>query len=436
MPPNSSEASAIEPSLPAASGAAVKPRSLWHNRDYLLLWSGQIFSSVGTQVSGLAYPLLVLFLTGSPVQAGIVGGLQSLPFLFLSLPVGALLDRWDRKRVMMLADTGRALSLFSVGLVYTLFGTVPLFQFYITALVEGTLFVFFNLAEVSCLPRVVSKEQLPAATGMYQTLDGASVLVGPPLGGVLYGLGRMLPFFADAFSYIFSVGSLWLIRTRFQEERRARPRNLRAEIAEGLRWMWRQPLVRLTALMGSMLNFLGAGFGLIIIVLAQHQGASSATIGVIFAIGSVGVILGALVAPLIQKRLGFGQVVIIFLWVLALLWPLYALASTPLLLGVLSAAYFVIGPIFNVVVMSYRLALIPDALQGRVNSAVRLFSYGLIPVGQAVTGLLLQQLGPVATILLLAVGYVVLALVATLNPDIRHATRPEDSPPALAEGQA
>ncbi|HEY7126577.1 MAG TPA: MFS transporter [Ktedonobacterales bacterium] len=433
MPPNSSEASTIEPALPATPGEAGKPRSLWYNRDFLLLWSGQMLSSVGTQVSALAYPLLVLFLTGSPVQAGIVGGLQSLPFLFLSLPVGALLDRWDRKRVMILADSGRALSLFSVGLVYTLFGTVPLFQFYITALVEGILFVFFNLAQVACLPRVASKEQLPAATGMYQTLDGASVLVGPPLGGVLYGLGRMLPFFTDAFSYVFSVGSLLLIRTSFQEERSARTRNLRAEIAEGLRWMWHQPIVRFTALMGSILNFLGAGFGLIIIVLAQHQGASSSTIGVIFAIGSVGVILGSLLAPLIQKRWSFGRVVITFIWINALIWPLYALASTPLLLGVLSAAYFLIGPIFNVVVMSYRLSLIPDALQGRVNSAVRVFAYGLIPVGQAVTGLLLQQIGPIATILLLAVGFVVLALMITLNPDIRHASRPGDNPPAQPE---
>jgi predicted MFS family arabinose efflux permease len=220
-----------------------------------------------------------------------------------------------------------------------------------------------------------------------------------------------------------------LIRTPFQGERSAKPRKLRAEIAEGLNWLWRQPLLRFTAFMGSMLNFLGAGFGLILIVLAQHQGASSATIGVIFAVGSVGVIIGSLLAPPIQKRVRFGQVVVAFLWIDALLWPLYALASTPLLLGALSVAYFLIGPIFNVVVMSYRLSLIPDALQGRVNSAFRLFSYGLIPVGQALTGLLLQQVGPIATILLLAVGFVLLALLATLNPHIRHA-RP------LAEAQA
>src|SRR5689334_16634517 len=116
MPPSDNEALTAE-TPPAAPTLPARLPSLWRNRDYLLLWSGQIISSVGTQVSGLAYPLLVLFLTGSPVQAGIVGALQSLPFLLLSLPVGALLDRWDRKRVMILADIGRALALASIGLV-------------------------------------------------------------------------------------------------------------------------------------------------------------------------------------------------------------------------------------------------------------------------------------------------------------------------------
>jgi predicted MFS family arabinose efflux permease len=225
------------------------------------------------------------------------------------------------------------------------------------------------------------------------------------------------------------VASLLLIRTTFQEERSARPRQLRAEMAEGLVWVWRQPVIRFTALLVSGGNFLGAGFPLIVIVLAQRQGASSATIGVILALGSVGTIGGSLLAAPIQKRWSFGRVVLTTYWVEALVWPLYALAFTPLLLGVLAAVFYLLSPIFNVVVMSYRLSLIPDALQGRVNSVVRLFAYGSIPVGQALTGLLLQSIGPVATILCLSVGFVALALLATLNPHLRHA-RP------LAEVQA
>jgi MFS family permease len=140
--------------IPVEQPAASQVKSLWRNRDYLLLWSGQMVSSVGTQVSGLAFPLLALLLTGSPAQAGFMGALRALPYLFLSLPVGALVDRWDRKRVMILCDSGRAITLGSIPLVYALFGTVPVAQLYLAALVEGTLFVFFNIAEVACLPRV------------------------------------------------------------------------------------------------------------------------------------------------------------------------------------------------------------------------------------------------------------------------------------------
>src|SRR5215469_18593601 len=117
--------------------------ALWQNRDYLLLWSGQTVSFVGTQVSGIAFPLLILAITGSPAQAGVASALRSLPYIVFSLPVGALIDRWDRKRVMIICDSGRAVALGSIAVVYALFGTVPLFQLYLVALIEGSLFVFF-----------------------------------------------------------------------------------------------------------------------------------------------------------------------------------------------------------------------------------------------------------------------------------------------------
>jgi len=142
--------------------ASVHHTPLWHNRDYLILLSGQTVSTLGTNVSTLAFPLLVLFLTNSPAQAGLVGALRALPYLFLSLPAGALIDRWDRKRVMILCDTGRALALGSIPIAAAL-GHLTLAQLYLASLIEGTLYVFFNLAQVACLPRVVTKAQLVSA---------------------------------------------------------------------------------------------------------------------------------------------------------------------------------------------------------------------------------------------------------------------------------
>src|SRR6266849_6570247 len=175
-------------------------RPLWRNRDYLLLWSGQTVSSIGSGVSQLAFPLLVLALTHSPAQAGIAGALRTLPYFIFTLPGGALIDRWNRKWVMILCDAGRALSLGSIPVAFVL-GHLTIVQLYIVALLEGTLYVFFDLAETASLPRVVSREQLPAATAQNNVTFGITTLLGPPLGTVLYSVGRFLPFLADAVSY-------------------------------------------------------------------------------------------------------------------------------------------------------------------------------------------------------------------------------------------
>lgn len=405
--------------MPGQSASGKVP-SLWLNRDYLLLWGGQLVSSLGTNISGFAFPLLVLFLTGSPAQAGFLGAARSIPYLVFSLPVGALIDRWDRKRVMILCDTGRALALGSIPLVYALLGTVPLFQLYIVTIIEGSLFVFFNIAEVACLPRVVSKEQLPAATGQNQASEIAAVLAGSPLAGVIYSLDKLLPFAADAISYAVSVVSLFFIKAQFQGERTGEHRHLWVEIKEGLVWLWSQPLIRFMAFLTGGLNFTSGTF-LIVIIIAQRQGASPTVIGILFAIGSVGGIIGSVIGPFIQKRFSFGAVIIVTVWMQALVLPLFLVAPNPLLLGVVSAILFVTGPIYNVVQFSYRLALIPDKLQGRVNSVFRLLAFGFIPLGMGLTGLLLQTVDVVPTTLAFTACLVVLSIATTINSHVRHA---------------
>jgi MFS family permease len=409
----------------AAVGAGVqvppRPRSLWRNRDYLLLWGGQTVSSAGTQVSTLAFPLLILLLTHSPAQAGIAGGLRTLPYLVFSLPVGALIDRWDRKRVMILCDAGRALALASIPIAGAL-GQISVVQLYLVALVEGSLYVFFNLAEVACLPRVVTPEQLPAATAANMATEATAAVVGPSLSGVLYSVSVMLPFVADAVSYTASVFSLLFIRTRFQGERVAKQRRLGAEIREGLVWLWRQPLIRYIAFLTGGWNFASAGLPLVVIVLAQRLGATPALIGVIFAIEGAGGIVGSLIGPAIQRRFRFGPVIIATVWIEALVMPLFAVVHNPLLIGLIAAVGFTVGPIYNVVQFSYRLSLIPDELQGRVNSVFRLLAFGFQPLGAALTGVLLQVIQPVPTVLFISGVMLALAIATLLNPHVRHAS--------------
>ena len=393
---------------------------LWRNRDYMLLWSGQAVSLTGTVISQTAFPLLVWDLTHSAAQVGLVGGLGTIPYVFLSLLAGALVDRWDRKRVMILCDAGRALNLVSV-LAALMLGHLTVIQLCINALVEGTFFVFFNLSEVACLPRVVAKEQLPAATAQNESTMGITTLLGPLLGGALYGVRQVLPFLADAVSYVVSVCSLLFIKTKFQQERTQERRKLYIEIKEGLVWLWRQPLIRYMAFLTGGLNLVNAGFIPILVVLVKQQHGSSLIYGVILTIGGVGAIAGALLGTPIQKRFRFGTVIISTVWVGALLWPLYAIAPNPIILGVIAALSFINGPVYNVVQFSYRLALIPDELQGRVNSVFRLLAFGFQPLGWIVTGVLIQLISVIPTILVLFVVYLVLAILTTFNTHVRHA---------------
>lgn len=410
--------------LPVSSPERTDPGntfpSLWHNRDYMLLWSGQLVSQLGSGVSQIAYPLLILALTHSPARAGVVGALYSVPYLLFSLPAGALVDRWNRKRVMIVCDAGRALALGSIPVAYA-FGHLTLIQLYITALTEGTLFVFFNIAEAACLPRIVPGPQIPAASAQNEGGGIATQLIAPPLGGILYAVARSTPFAIDAVSYVASVISLSLIKTTFQGEQRVERRSLRTEIMEGLFWLWRQKLIRFMAFLTGGLNLLGSGSFLPVIVLAQHQHASAPTIGLMFSIGSIGGLLGAWVAPRIQRKFGFGQVIVAAVWIMVLTYVLLAFAPNPILLGMVLGSSFIVVPIYNAVQFGYRLQIIPDSLQGRVNSAFRLFAFGFQPLGAALSGFSISAIGAQQTVLVFsAVGFG-LAIITTANSRIRNA---------------
>lgn len=310
--------------------SSQQPISLWRNRDYLLLWGGQLVSTAGSGISQIAYPLLTLAITHSPAHAGLVGALRALSYILFVLPAGALLDQWDRKRVMIYCDIGRALCLASIPLAYAL-GILGIVQICVVAFVSGSLGVFFDIAELACMPQVVTKEQLPEALGRWQASAGVMNLIGPPLGGILFALRAFLPFLFDAISYAASVCSLLFIRVPFQERREVKTldsRTIWTEIAEGVQWLWHQPLLRAMALLTSANIFFGAGSTLIGIVIAQSYHASDAVIGLIFSAAGLGGILGSALAGRVLRMFSFAQVVLGVLWLYALLWfPMILLPS-------------------------------------------------------------------------------------------------------------
>jgi len=413
---------------------------LWRHRDFLLLWSGQMVSAIGSQVSTLAFPWLILSVTGSPLQAGLIAAIRTLPYLLFGLPAGALVDRWNRKRVMILCDTGRALALGSIPLAFA-FGHLTVLYLYLVSFIEGLLFIFYGLAEAAALPHIVSQEQLSAATAQNELVYSVSELLGPSISGVLYSLGNALPFLADAVSYGASICSLLFIKTEFpapirpgneaarqpgrkeKEVRISAPRKLWLEIVEGMQWLWHHAVIRFLALLVSGLNLCSAGYVLIVLVLAQQEHASKFATGLIFATGGIGSIAGALITGPLTRRFSVGRIMITASWLWALTWLPFAFAPNPFALAMAMAAAFIVVPIHASVQYGYRLASIPDRLQGRVNSVYRIILFVSQSVGLLLTGVLLQAIGPVFTVLVLFLPQFVLALAATLHKHLRHAPK-------------
>ncbi len=396
-------------------------RPLWTNRDFLLRLSGETISTFGSAISDLAFPLLVLILTGSPAQTGLTLGLEVLPFLLFSLPAGAWIDRWNRKYVMIFCDLGRALILVSIPLaLFT--GHLTIIQLYCAAFVEGTLAIFFEIAGLSGFSRIVSRQQVPQALTVAGVSNGTAAIVGQPISSFLFfTIGRSVPFLFDAVSYVLSAFSLLFIKTPLQQHREATPRHLRKEIVEGFMWLWERPLFRFQALLGCGLSFVAYTETLVVLLLAQRLHALSSTTGFIFLLGSLGGIVGSLIASPVIHRFNFGQIMISTFWMRALLWPLYALAPSPLVLGMIMFGLTLVEAISSNTNVSYRLALVPDHVQGRVNSVHRLFGYGIgRPLGVIVAGALCQSIGVIPTILIFFAGWIMLAISMALNVHVRN----------------
>lgn len=378
-----------------------------------------MLSTIGSESTAIAYPLLVLAVTHSPAKAGIVGFARVVPWAVFGFAAGLVTDRLPRKRVMLTSDVVRACALTSVVVAISL-GKLTFLQVAIVAFVEGSMYVFFNIAEIGALRSVVDTSQLPTAAAAEQARFSTVTIVAPSLGGVLFGIGRALPFLADVCSYAFSLGSLLAIRTPFQGERIRDESPLREQLAEGFRFLWARPFLRTCALLFTWMNLVFEGIVLAFIVIAHRQGLSSAEIGALIAGFGAFSLLGSAAAPRLQKLLSMRAIVVGAFW---LQLAIFAFVADPnvyvLLVSVLPAAFF--GPTLNAVVIGYRVAVTPDRLTGRVNSVARTIAICGAPIGPLAAGFMLGAFSARTTIAVFAVLFAVLAVVASLLPSLRNA---------------
>lgn len=399
----------------------MKHRVLLHNRNFLMLWSGQFVSWIGTEVTGITLPLVVLALTGSPAQAGAIAAMRGIVYAVLALPAGALIDRWDRRMVMIVANVGSGLAMGSIGAALLLNHLAIPFLYFAGA-VEGSCFVFANLARFAALPRVVSKEHFPNAIANMNVAEGTAQLMGPLLGGLLYQtVGAAFSFLTDACSYVVNAFSIFFITTKLQEEKEKVTASLREGIHEGLVWWWNQPTLRVLNLLTAGRTVIASGLYLLVIVLARQHHASSALIGIIFALGALGVISGSLFASQLHQHLGFLaslQATTILNW---LVFTCYALASNTIVLTVITVAFFLVSPLYDVTTSTYTASHIPDSIRGRITSLSRLIVLSSFSLGYAVVGFPLQFCGTLWTIGIFSSLLLIVALTALFHPALRNA---------------
>ncbi len=390
---------------------------LLRNRDYMLLWSGQTLSELGSQTSTVAYPLLILALTGSAAKAGVVGLAKWLPLAVFALPAGALADRVDRKRLMIATDGIRLAGAASIVAALWL-GRPPYLQVALVAFLDGAMFITSHITERGALGQVVPPSQLQDAVAQNEArFFGASIL-GPPLGGLLFAAARALPFLTDAVSFLCSVTATSLTRTRFQAG--AEKPGVRAGFTEGFSWLRRQPFFRTASLLFTFGNPVYTGLYLLAILLAKRHGASSAAVGAMFAIVGAGGLLGALLAGPVRRRLSARAVIVGEEWLLLGSVLLLLIVHAPLLIGVLVAAAELPTPIGNSLVAGSRVAATPDRLQGRVAAVSTMVGMSLGWLGPLAIGLLFQHTGPSTTILIVGAWTLAVAIAATLAPALRH----------------
>jgi MFS family permease len=401
--------------------AGEQLRSLWRNRDFLLLWGGRAISELGNELTNLAFPALFLIVTDSATQAGLLSAARLLPYLFFGLIAGALVDRWDRRRVMLGCELASFVVVGAVPLLYSWeLLSLPL----MAALVflEGTLALFYGLANAAALPRVVERGQIGDASAFQQVTASAAFVLGPALYGGVTGFGGpVAPFVVDALSYLVGAVALLAIRRSFQAPREPVQRALIHEIREGVNWLRGHPVVRFLAVLMGGLNFCTGGFALLVLTIAHNLRVSDVAVGLIFAAGGVGALFGAALTAPLMRRFRFGPLLSWCTWIWVLTWIPFAWTPNVWVLGLVTALGFVIVPIHSTVQYSYRIAQIPDALQGRVNGVFRLVLFGSQALGAAVTGLLLDAVGPVGVVLMLAVPQALLALATQFNRAVQAA---------------
>jgi MFS family permease len=374
---------------------------LWRHADFLKLWSAQTISQFGSEVGQLALPLVaVISLESSPFEVAVLGTVLFLPFILFTIPAGVWVDRLPRRPILIAGDLARFALLATVPVAYVA-DALTIWQLYGVAFGYGIGTVFFDVAYQSYLPSLVTRDQLVDGNSKLEVSNSGAQLAGPGLGGLTVQiLTAPYAVLADAISFLAS--ALFLLGIRKPEpaperEDGAPHPSMLSEAREGLGYVLGHRYLRSIAATTGLSNFASSlAFAIFLVYAVRDLGLSAAAIGILFSIGSIGSLVGALSARRISERLGVGPTIIATAAIFSPAMLLFPLAPASYPYPFLTAGMILFGlagVTYNITQLSYRQAVTPERMLGRMNSVMRFIVWGVLPIGSLIGGALASWIG-------------------------------------------
>ena len=369
--------------------------------DFVKFWVGQTISNLGSSFTQWAVPLLVFQLTHSAVNLGVAVAATFLPYLLFGLPLGAWMDRVDRKRAMILLDSINALVIFSIPLVAQ-FGHLNVWLIYAVTFVQSTVAIAFAAGEFAAIPSLVSTDDLVTANGRIQATYSAAQVAGPLLAGLLVSflpLAWVMGF--DAASFAVSAVSLALIRGSFNvvSDEPKEATTILHDVREGLRYVLGHPVLRNISAMMALINFVGATtYAQLVLFATERLNASKFQIGLLFAAGSAGVVVTGLLAGRLRKRFSFTALAMTSLMLMGACTIAFAGMTRFWAALPLWGAAGGLGILFNINTGALRQAIVPNQLLSRVMSIASVLAWSAIPAGALIGGWAVSATGNVAAV--------------------------------------
>jgi len=427
---------------------AAPRRGLLRHADFVKLWTAETISVFGSQISALAIPVVaVLLLHVTPFEVALLGTIEFLPFILFTLPAGAWVDRLRRRPIMIAGDVGRAIALATIPIAFAA-NALTIWQLYAVGFIVGTLTVFFDVSNQSYLPSLVDREDLVEGNSKLQISQSAAQIAGPGMAGFLIELVKA-PFaiLLDSVSFLVSAFFVFLIRKpeppvvhAADEAGQKRP-SIFTEVREGLAFVLRNASLRGISAGTATSNLFGSlGFAIFPLYALDpaYLGLSPGQLGLVFAIGNIGSLLGAVFANRVAKWFGLGPAIVGSLFIGGLFMLLVALAPA----GDAAIPFIIAGGVFgglsqmiyNINQVSYRQAICPPRMQGRMNATVRFLVWGTMPIGSIIGGLLATVIGVHQTIWIAAILGFTPAIWPFLSPirKVRVMPEPIDDEPTAA----